>query len=584
MTITVKLPSGQTLNFPDGTASDVLKSAVAKFQGTNLAPSPKPEDTPQPEAPALKPSQDVSVPADMAKSFGAGLVRGGMGLVGLPGLAEGLGRKGINAIGGNVSPETVLPGYRDIEKTVEGTVGPLHKPQTTAGEYAGTIGEFAPGVLFPVAGAASRAGQIAARVGGGVVAPAVASETAGQLTKGTSAEPMARLVGALGGGLAASRAISPVRGSADPEHLHQVNVLRAEGVQPSAAQATNSRSLKWVEQSAQDVPFGPGLRHADRRAEQFTRAVLRRAGINAPRATDDVLNAAFDRIGNVFDTVGQNAVLTRNARSDRALNGLVGNVNEYLSNSSQMSRIPAIEQMAAEIAQTYRFGTITGQQYTTWRSQMSRRAREMKAAPEAQRAMNNMVQSLDALMAPALSAPARQSLRQARRDYRNLLVIEKAALGAGENAAKGLLSPTALKNAVRQQNPRAYARGQGDFAQLARAGEAVLRELPQSGTAPRAVAMGLLGVGGGTVGGPGGFLAATAGPAISARIMTNPTVQRYLSNRTGTAINPRASAMASIPGAVTDAGQAQPLRGSVGPGDRPLSEEEKRMLLQELSR
>ena len=35
------------------------------------------------------------------------------------------------------------------------------------------------------------------------------------------------------------------------------------------------------------------------------------------------------------------------------------------------------------------------------------------------------------------------------------------------------------------QNRRAYARGQGDFADLARAGEGVMKPLPNSGTAPR---------------------------------------------------------------------------------------------------
>jgi len=61
-------------------------------------------------------------------------------------------------------------------------------------------------------------------------------------------------------------------------------------------------------------------------------------------------------------------------------------------------------------------------------------------------------------------------------------------------------------------------------------------------------------------------------------------VQRYLSNQTGAFINPRSSAMAAIPGAATNYQQAAPLRGSVGPGDRPLTEEEKQLLMQQLSR
>ncbi|MEZ0218666.1 MAG: hypothetical protein ACAH22_00070 [Tardiphaga sp.] len=81
----------------------------------------------------------------------------------------------------------------------------LHKPQTTAGKYAGTIGEFAaPGGL--PSKAARTAPRVAQKVGnylqdvvGNVIVPAVTSETAGQITEGTAAEPWARLAGALFG-------------------------------------------------------------------------------------------------------------------------------------------------------------------------------------------------------------------------------------------------------------------------------------------------------------------------------------------------------------------------------------------------
>lgn len=578
-------PDGRTayITPPEGATEAQIQAKVDEIksawgQDTNLAPSPGPV----PAAPTAR--AEVSTPVDVAKSLGAGVVRGGMGLASLPGLAEHFGRKGINALGGDVAPETALPMYGDIERRVEGAVGPLYKPQTTAGEYAETIGEFAPGALFPVAGAATRAGQIAARVGGGVVAPAVASETAGQLTEGTAAEPFARIAGGLAGGFAASRALSPIGGgrNASPEHMRHVQRLRAEGIEPSAAQATGARPLKWAEQAAQDVPFGPGMRHVERRAEQFTRATLRRAGIDAPRATDEVLNAAFDRIDDVFETVGSRAVLRQNPRSQAALRIMMRDVQDYFDTTAEVVRVPAIAQAAGEIADAYRFRQISGPQYTAWRSQFARMARNLKGQPEAQRAMNNIVQRLDDIMAPGLTPNAQQQLANARREYRNLLAIEDAAGRAGEGAAQGLISPSALRNAVKKQNPRSYARGRGDLAGLARSGEAVLKELPQSGTAPRAMAMGLLtGLGGGTAG-PIGALGAIAAPAIAARTITNPTVQRYLSNQAGAVINPRASALAATPGIATNYQQA--LRGSVGPGDRPLTEDEKRILMQQLSR
>ena len=69
----------------------------------------------------------------------------------------------------------------------------LPQPQTEAGQYARTIGEFAPAA---VAGP----GSLARRVMTQDVAPAVASEAAGQATAGTAAEPYARVGAAVLGG------------------------------------------------------------------------------------------------------------------------------------------------------------------------------------------------------------------------------------------------------------------------------------------------------------------------------------------------------------------------------------------------
>jgi hypothetical protein len=85
-----------------------------------------------------------------------------------------------------------------IQRGFESYVKPmLPEAKTTAEKYARTIGQFAPAVLAP--------GSAIQRTAN-VVVPAVASEAAGQATEGTSAEPVARLVGALAGGrLAAPR-------------------------------------------------------------------------------------------------------------------------------------------------------------------------------------------------------------------------------------------------------------------------------------------------------------------------------------------------------------------------------------------
>ncbi|KQO92694.1 hypothetical protein ASF32_21560 [Methylobacterium sp. Leaf91] len=115
---------------------------------------------------------------------------------------------------------------------MEPVTGPAYKPQTTAGEVAHTLGEFAPNALAGGGGgAALRAGEtvaqtasrVAARradlLGGGtlghVVAPALVSEGAGRVARDVAPdyEPAARFAGALAGGIGAAVAQAP-RGAA----------------------------------------------------------------------------------------------------------------------------------------------------------------------------------------------------------------------------------------------------------------------------------------------------------------------------------------------------------------------------------
>lgn len=133
-------------------------------------------------------------------------------------------------------------------------------------------------------------------------------------------------------------------------------------------------------------------------------------------------------------------------------------------------------------------GQLTGQQYQTMRSQLSAASRGA-SDPYTSRALSEMTEALDDAMERSIAAanPADAGAFGAvRRRYRNLLPIEQAAVGGGEDAAAGFLSPARMRQAVvGHQGARAYARGQGDFADLVRAGNEVLTPLPNSGTAQR---------------------------------------------------------------------------------------------------
>lgn len=498
---------------------------------------------------APAPVESPSVAADVAKSGGIGLAKGAIGLAGMAGDLTDLGAKGLEKASNYINDKLGLPRYErpsapsvlnniptaeSIQKGIEGVTGEFYKPKTVAGEYAQTAGEFAPALI---GGPETLAAKALTRV----AIPAAVSETAGQLTKGTEAEPYARVAGGLLSPAVTSvarRMVTPLPASAERTAL--VNNLTQEGIDLTAGQRTGSKPLQWAESTLGDMPGagGTAARIQENQAEQFTAAALRRAGETANRATPDVIDGAFRRIGGDFD-----AVAARNhVVADRHLgNDLATVEGEYNSLVGPSQRAPVVANIIRDIGDTIaqNGGHMTGEQYNAMTSRLARQARGAKADPQLQEALSGTRNALDDAMERSLQASGNTTdldmLRNARRQYRNLMVVEKAATGAGAQTAEGMISPSQLRNATVTQNRRAYARGQGDFADLARSGEAVMKPLPNSGTAPRQYMQHLMSIIGGTAGGAAGGLpgaaAGIAAPAVAGRVLMSRPVQAYLGNQ-----------------------------------------------------
>lgn len=261
-------------------------------QASASAPSPRRggglfDDVP--DAKAAEPSalsRAGDVASDVAQSAGAGIIRGAAGLVDLPQtlgwLADAgtgiLARGAIRLVGGtpasdqgaDTSSRSVIPPVANLPKAgdaavhgLEAATGKLYEPQTTAGEYARTVAEFIPGAGRTVAGIAKNA-----------LIPAVASETAGQATKGTAMEPWARGAAGLAAGVgaaAAGRASAAERlfdksfGKVGSEEVAQIQTLVADG-------KARGIDLTWPE-AAQQI-LGP------RRAGDLQRVVEGQGGLS----------------------------------------------------------------------------------------------------------------------------------------------------------------------------------------------------------------------------------------------------------------------------------------------------------------
>lgn len=315
-----------------------------------------------------------SAAADVAKSGGVGLAKGAIGVAGMGGDAGELLSKGAHAIAAKVgiSPETVetakkaatafaltnpltggvasalnSPSTHDIQKSIESVTGEFYKPQTVGGEYAQTVGEFVPGALAGGEG-------LLARIGKQVLAPALASETAGQLTKGTAAEPYARAGAAVaGGGLA-----SLLRRS------NEVAAPTVEELKDAARAQYNHPDIKNVQINPDSTDFlhhwirndlengaNAGFRELNEPktfaaiAELSNRGASMGRAAGAPATIDDIqsVRKVLGRIADQKDATGN---LTSDAL---AATRSIEHINRYLENLRQPDLISGNASRAAEI-------------------------------------------------------------------------------------------------------------------------------------------------------------------------------------------------------------------------------------------
>lgn len=559
-------PDGGTfeVNAPDDATQEQVMAYVQQNAGQSQGAAKFAQPAMATAEPKANPVPLGDAIADVGKSAAIGAAQGAIGMATLPGNVEGLARAGINYGAGALGIEapfdsdTILTNYNDLKKRVEGITGEFYKPQTTVGKYARTVGEFAGGA--GALGAVNRGARAInaavplarAPTAAGIAVPAVASEAAGQLTEGTSLEPWARVAGAMAGTMApnvAARMVTPAPSA--PARANAIQTLENEGVTAlTAGQRTGNEFLRWVEDATAMAPMG-GRRAAimqNQADEQFTAAALRRAGINAERADAQTMNQAFATIGREYDTFGQNVVMTANPGFNRRMTDIAG---EYTRNAPQSSIRQGVPQLAREIiAAASQPGGLTGRQLTNYRSVMRELQRNARNDPDASQAIGRMVGLFDAQMVrnaptPAARAQLRVGFRDLNRRYRNMLAIERAAGAAGEGAANGIISPAALRTAVKASNLRSYATGRHPMADLARSGVSGITPLRSSGTAERTMAQNIVATPSAMASGAAGAIAsggdptmmilAALGPAAikaaTARGIMSRPVQGYLGNQ-----------------------------------------------------
>ncbi|RWX70510.1 hypothetical protein EN780_03030 [Mesorhizobium sp. M4B.F.Ca.ET.089.01.1.1] len=343
-------------------------------------------------------------------------------------------------------------------------------------------------------------------------------------------------------GQGARRLISPFASS--PEREAAVQTLLQEGVPITAGQRTGSNMLRYAESELGGSRAATAM---ENQADAFTNAAMRRAG-GSGRATPDNLANLQGSLGQQFQALSARNTIV----ADRQLAQDLGRTLNSYGRLLETQQKPIINNLVDDIVQRVRAGggRLSGVEYQAIRSDLSRAAQTtnnqtLKAA------FKGLRDSLDDAMERSVNPRDLGAWKALRRQYGNYKVLERASTGGGSDAGLGLISPAQLRVAASTGNRGGFARGASDFTDLAKAGQAVLTPLPNSGTAARSAVrnlgapLGSAGLGY-AVGNLPGAIAGAAVPYVAGRALMSAPIQRYLGNQVAAgSLDPARNALAA---------------------------------------
>ena len=367
------------------------------------------------------------------------------------------------------------------------------------------------------------------------------------------------------------RAIRPVQSTLNPEAQRLAAAALREGIPLDAAAKTGSKPLQIANAVFENLPFtaGPQAAQVQARQQAFTTAALKRAGINARGATPGVLGTQKQALGKQFEAIAGRNQLNFNQGLAYDISRIADTASRRLPNQgTQITN--TVQDILAEAPN----GLMEGTKYQGWRSELGRLARGTDADAHY---FGQIKKALDKEFGAQISTADAQGWKQASREYANLKTILDSMGGAGNAANTGNIAPAQLAAALqRSVGKEGKALGRGDLNDLTRIGQVFVKDqIPNSGTAQRAIYQSLLTGGGGAGLGAGGALAtgndpingavygaATTGTALALplliqKLLQNAPMQNYMVQR---AVSPAAKALAAIlQGAGRTAGAVAPI-------------------------
>lgn len=408
-----------------------------------------------------------------------------------------------NPVAANLGPSTT-----QLNQTVFGTLG---VPEVNAGDNPALTlkppildgGEVNVGKMLDVG---AQAVPAAAMGGGGLLSNflgGVTSEAAGQATQGTPWEIPARAVGALPGAWAGSKLTTPLPANLSPQQARAVALAKEMDVPLSVSQETGRGGM--IERGLSRFPTsaGPFDRLAAKQGAAADRAALKTMGFEGDDVGLLTMGAAKRQAGGAFDDAIANTPKVELKPDFFNKSGAA--IGTYTENTAASEIIPKVAKRLDDffdpkLMKGGPFPELTGQQYQDFRSGMTKAVDALYSGGKntAAKALQSVKSALDDAAEATLPAEQQAAWQEARKNYYNFKIIEKAAArGTAASRSAGTLSPTALAQELKKKQGDAFSSTTGGLNDVALVKQYLADTFPNSGTPTMQAMQGILSGGAG---------------------------------------------------------------------------------------
>ncbi len=268
-----------------------------------------------------------------------------------------------------------------------------------------------------------------------------------------------------------AKALAP---SLDAATKEIVGLAVKHNVPVKLSEISNGKFTKSLDKIGESLAGSGEEAFRDKQLSAWNKGVLKTVGVDSKQFTPKVMDAAFKKVGKVFDGFANGKTFEMGADFTKKLDEIRADAPSLYTQEA----IKAFENEVKKVMANVKDGKMSGDVLSTLRSNVNGIARktQIQGAGELMHDLEDAIISTVADSSPESVA----ALSKAKQQYKNLIAIEPIA----NKAQKGRINPALLQARVQKVYGRSYTRGNaGDIGELARIGRELLPASEGSDTA-----------------------------------------------------------------------------------------------------